>query len=384
MRKVLLFFTLILLYGQLLAQSRIISGKVQDEKGNPVPGASIQIKGSRRGTSTTTDGVFSISAPANAKLLLVSSVNFAPQELPISENMIIVLQPAPASGLQEVVVVAYGTQKRSEVTSAISVVDAKAISNQQVTTVGQALQGTAPGVMVVNGNGQPGENPTIRIRGIASIAASAAPLIVLDGIPFDGNLNMINPNDIDNFSVLKDASATALYGSRAANGVILITTKKGKRGLGVTVNGGVTVGEIDKSTFPKYQHEYGANYGAGAYDPTDPANPYPHGYGSPDGNFLYAPVFGSSTPQLVVPTTEDASYGARFDPNLMVYQWDAFVNYPGNANYGKATPWVAAKNGPETFLPRQCPTIPVCISTAAATGSASLAGRPRSPRASTI
>jgi TonB-linked SusC/RagA family outer membrane protein len=248
MRKVLLFFTFILLCSQLPAQSRIISGKVQDEKGNPVPGASIQIKGSRRGTSTNADGVFSISAPANAKLLMVSSVNFAPQELPISENMTIVLLPAPVSGLQEVVVVAYGTQKRTEVTSAISVVDAKAISNQQVTTVGQALQGTAPGVMVVNDNGQPGENPTIRIRGIASIAASAAPLIVLDGIPFDGNLNMINPNDIDNFSVLKDASATALYGSRAANGVILINTKAGKRNAAPSITLSALYGRSSRAT----------------------------------------------------------------------------------------------------------------------------------------
>lgn len=229
MRNILLFFSLLLLVSELPAQSRIISGKVQDEKGNPVPGASVQIKGSRRGTSTTTDGIFSISAPSNAKVLVVSSVNFAAQEVPISDDMTVVLKKATAANLQEVVVVAYGTQKRSEVTSAISVVDARAISNQQVTSVGQALQGTAPGVMVVNDNGQPGANPVIRIRGIASIAASADPLIVVDGIPYDGNLNMINPNDIENFSVLKDASATALYGSRAANGVILVNTKSGRR-----------------------------------------------------------------------------------------------------------------------------------------------------------
>ena len=229
MRHILLFFSILLLTVELSAQSRTITGKVQDEKGNPIPGASVQVKGSRRGTSTTPEGSFSINAPANARILVVSSVNFATLEMPISDNMTVVLKLASAANLQEVVVVAYGTQKRSEVTSAISVVDAKAISNQQVTSVGQALQGTAPGVLVVNSNGQPGENPVIRIRGIASIAASADPLIVLDGIPYDGNLNMINPNDIENFSVLKDASATALYGSRAANGVILINTKSGKR-----------------------------------------------------------------------------------------------------------------------------------------------------------
>jgi len=229
MRKIALLCSLIFLCGQLLAQSKIISGKVLDEKGNPVPGASIQIKGSRRGTSTTTDGVFSISVPATAKKLTVSSVNFASQEVTISEDMTIVLKLATNPNLQEVVVVAYGTQKRSEVTAAVSTVNADAIKNQQVVSVGQALQGTAPGVLVVNTNGQPGENPTIRIRGISSIAASSDPLIVVDGVVFDGNINMINPADIDNFSILKDASATALYGSRAAGGVILINTKAGRR-----------------------------------------------------------------------------------------------------------------------------------------------------------
>lgn len=304
MKKILLFFSLILLYGHLLAQSRIISGKVQDEKGNPVPGASIQVKGSRRGTSTTADGVFSISAPANVKFLTVSSVNFAAQEVPVSDNMTVVLKPATASNLQEVVVVAYGTQKKSEITSAISVVDAKAIGNQQVTSVGQALQGTAPGVMVVNDNGQPGENPVIRIRGIASIAASADPLIVLDGIPYDGNLNMINPNDIDNFSVLKDASATALYGSRAANGVILINTKAGKRNAVPTITLSALYGRSSRATkdytylntkqqfelsftpfmevnglTPQEASDYLAPYGFG-YNPFGPSIPNPVG---PDG-----------------------------------------------------------------------------------------------------
>jgi TonB-linked SusC/RagA family outer membrane protein len=224
----LLLCGLILLYGQLLSQNRTVSGSVADEKGNPIPGVTVQIKGSRRGTTTSPEGAFSIAVPGSAKTLVFSSINFTTRELAIADNLSVVLK-ALSANLQEVVVVAYGTQKKSEITSAISTVNADAIKNQQVVTVGQALQGTAPGVLVVNTDGQPGESPTIRIRGIASIAASADPLIVLDGIPFDGNLNMINPSDIDNFSVLKDAAATALYGSRAANGVILITTKSGKR-----------------------------------------------------------------------------------------------------------------------------------------------------------
>ena len=244
MGKITMFLCgLMLLCGQLwaqtqvgAAQSRIVSGKVLDEKGNPVPAASVQIKGSRRGTSTTSDGVFSISVPATARTLVISSVNFTSREVPVSDDLSIVLKVISNNNLQEVVVVAYGVQKKSEMTSAVSTVNADAIRNQQIVSVGQALQGTAPGVEVVNTNGQPGENPTIRIRGIASIAASADPLIVVDGIPFDGNLNMINPADIDNFSVLKDASATALYGSRAANGVILITTKGGRRNASPSIN----------------------------------------------------------------------------------------------------------------------------------------------------
>ncbi|HRH60107.1 MAG TPA: SusC/RagA family TonB-linked outer membrane protein, partial [Chitinophagaceae bacterium] len=126
------------------------------------------------------------------------------------------------------------------------------------------------------------------------------------------------------------------YGSRAANGVILITTKKGRKGLGITVNSGVTIGKIDKSTFAKYQKTYGAGYG------------YYVGYGSPDGNFFYFDVNGDGEPDLVTPTTEDASWGAKFDPNLQVYQWDAFDR--SSPNYHKSRPWVAADNDPSSFF----------------------------------
>jgi TonB-dependent SusC/RagA subfamily outer membrane receptor len=146
------------------------------------------------------------------------------------------------------------------VTSAISVVDEQTIKRQQVTSVTQALQGTAPGVVVINTTGQPGDNPIIRIRGIASVNASAEPLIVLDGVPFDGNLNMINPNDIENFSILKDAPATALYGSRAANGVILITTKSGRRNqqpvLNVNSTFGVSSRALDEYDFVDSRQMY--------------------------------------------------------------------------------------------------------------------------------
>ena len=147
----------------------------------------------------------------------------------------------------------------------------------------------------------------------------------------------INPDDIESVNVLKGAAASALYGSRAANGVIMITTKKGKdsQGIGVTVNSGITIGSIDKSTFAKYQNQYGAGYG-----------PY---YGPGEDTFFnQEDVTGDGIADLTVPYTEDASYGGRFDPNMMVYQWNAFD--PDSPNYRTATPWVNAKNGPITFF----------------------------------
>ena len=213
-----------------LAQNVTIRGRVADTSGIPVSGVSVTARGNATGVATSADGSFSITVPAGTKTLVLSSVGYANQEVSIGNqtSLDIVLNKVEKQ-LEAVVVVAYGTQKRKEITSAISTVNADAIRAQQVTSVGQALQGTASGVMVVNSSGQPGENPVIRIRGIASVNAAADPLIVLDGIPFNGNLNMISPNDIDNFSVLKDATATALYGSRAANGVILINTKSGRK-----------------------------------------------------------------------------------------------------------------------------------------------------------
>ena len=233
MRKRLVFLLgMVVACLQLLAQSRTITGRITDAQGNGVPNASVTVKGTNVGTTTTTDGSFSLGIPANARTLVVSSVGFQNQEFtlgPTSNNVAITLGAAERS-LDEVVVVAYGQQQRKAVTGAISTVSSEKIQRQQVVSATQALQGLATGVLVINTTGQPGDNPTIRIRGIGSVNASADPLIVVDGIPFNGNLNTINPNDIESMNVLKDATATSLYGSRAANGVILITTKQGKRG----------------------------------------------------------------------------------------------------------------------------------------------------------
>lgn len=230
MRKVLQLCWLLLLTAAASAQERTVSGKVTDSRtAEALAGVTVTEKNTNNFTATNADGAYSIAVKGKNAVLVFTYIGLATTELDVNGNELNLAMKAENKALQEVFVVAYGNQTKRNSTSAVSVVTSDQIKRQQVTTVTQALQGTAPGVMVVNTSGQPGENPQIRIRGIASVNASAEPLIVVDGIPFNGNLNMISPNDIDNFSVLKDATATALYGSRAANGVILINTKGGRK-----------------------------------------------------------------------------------------------------------------------------------------------------------
>jgi TonB-linked SusC/RagA family outer membrane protein len=239
MRKFTLFSLGLLLFSlQLFAQTRVITGRITDERGNGIAGASVVGKGTSNGTQTSADGSFELTLPASTRTIIVSYVGLAEQEIELTNTASydVTLLAATATNMDEVVVVAYGQQLRRAVTGAISTVSADKIERQQVVSVTQALQGLASGVLVINTTGQPGDNPTIRIRGIGSVNASADPLVVLDGTPFNGNLNTLNPNDIENMTVLKDATATALYGSRAANGVILITTKQGKRGRAAEIN----------------------------------------------------------------------------------------------------------------------------------------------------
>lgn len=251
-RTFLVAIWLILIAGGAWAQTRTVTGKVTDKNGIALPGVSVTIKGSSTGTQTNDNGDFSLTVPGNARTLVFTYVGYTVQEVSIGRNNTInVSLTTEEKKLDEVVVVAYGTQRKREVTGSVAVVDERAIKRQQVTTVGQALQGTASGVMVVNNSGQPGDNPQIRIRGIASLNANAEPLLVLDGIPFDGNLNMINPNDIENFSVLKDGTATALYGSRAAAGVILINTKRGRKGTAPSIALSSTFGVASRA-LPEY------------------------------------------------------------------------------------------------------------------------------------
>src|SRR4029078_3993195 len=223
-------------------QNRTITGKVTDEKGSPLANASVVIKGTSSGTSTSADGSFSLSVPSNASSIVASYVGLADKEISLTgANSYTISLSASGGTMNEVVVVAYGTQQRRKVTGAISKVAGSEIENVPMTSVDRMLQGKVAGLQSVSPTGQPGSSQQIRIRGIGSISSSSAPLWIIDGVPvnsgdFSGATNSsnllagLNPNDIESISVLKDAASASIYGSRAGNGVILVPTKKGKAG----------------------------------------------------------------------------------------------------------------------------------------------------------
>ena len=229
---------------------KVIKGTVKDEKGETLPGVSIVLKGTQLGTLTDETGAFELRLPETGSLLVFSYVGYLPQEQIIGNQSIfnIILKP-DARSLDELVVIGYGTQKKSDLTGAISRVTEEQIRERPVQNVVQALQGKASGVDITS-NLRPGEVGSIRIRGNRSINASNEPLYVIDGIPLSASeVSAINPNDIASIEVLKDASATAIYGSRGANGVILITYKEGKKGkTSITYDVSYTASKIHSTT----------------------------------------------------------------------------------------------------------------------------------------
>ncbi|WP_339918650.1 TonB-dependent receptor [uncultured Flavobacterium sp.] len=209
------------------AQEKVIKGVVSDSSG-PIPGVNVVVKGTKVGIQTDFDGKFSIQAKTG-DVLVFSFVGLEDKSVTVgSSTSLNVKLQAMAKSLDEVVVVAYGKQTAKSIVGSVATIDSEVLLKQQATNVMTALQGSVAGVNIIAAGGMPGENPTIRIRGTGSINASSDPLIILDGAPFNGNLNSISSDQIESMSVLKDASSTALYGSRGANGVILITTKRGK------------------------------------------------------------------------------------------------------------------------------------------------------------
>lgn len=217
---------------QLYAQSRTITGKVTDNSGNPISNATIKVKGSTTGTTSDNSGNFRLTIPPTAKTLVISYIGFGDQEVAIGAQTSYSVSLAATSGsLDEVVVqVPYGTVKKTAFTGSEATVSAKQIERQKVTSVTKAIEGLAPGVLTTNGGGAPGSNAGILIRGFSSISASSTPLYVVNGAPYDGLITGIATEDIESVTILKDAAASALYGARAAGGVIMITTKSGKKG----------------------------------------------------------------------------------------------------------------------------------------------------------
>jgi len=236
-----------LLFSQLcFAQDHVITGRVTDSTGSGVAGVSVTARGTQTATQTSNDGSFRITVPSTVTALIFSSVGFATREVPvISGSPMNVSLSGAGSSLNEVVVIGYGTRMKKDLTGAVTAITAKDFNKGVITTPEQLISGKVAGVQITSNGGAPGAGSTIRIRGGASLNASNDPLIVVDGVPLAPNrnldgtpsiagspdpLSLINPNDIESMNILKDASATAIYGSRASNGVIIITTKKGKSG----------------------------------------------------------------------------------------------------------------------------------------------------------
>ena len=347
---------LLLLGSQVLAQSGVVTGKIMAaDDGSALPGVNITRKGTNRGTQTDEAGEYRIAANKGDRLVF-TAIGFKSQEITVDNRTVLDIKLVADAGLlDEVVVTALGIEKKkNELAYSAQKVEGDAITQARDANFVNALSGKVAG-LEIRRNNNIGGSTNVVLRGVKSLTGNNQALFVVDGVPFNNDNNNvdyqniggggydygnaaadINPDDIASVEVLKGAAATALYGSRASNGVVMITTKKGakNKGLGVTINAGLTVGRVNKSTFVKYQKEYGGGYG-----------PY---YEDPGGFFLLRDINGDGKDDLVTPMSEDASYGGRFDPTKLVYQWDAFD--PASPNFGKPRPWVAAANDPTTFF----------------------------------
>ncbi len=358
MRKFLLLCSFVFVLGSVWAQDRIVTGKVtSSDDGSALPGVNVLLKGTSTGTVTDSDGSYKLSVPNTGGILVYSFIGLTTSEIEIGNRAVLdVSLGLDVKSLSEVVVTAQGIVKtKNELSYAAQTVTGESFSNNRDNNLMNSLSGKVSGVQISKNNSMGGSTNVI-IRGYKSLTGNNQALFVVDGVPVDngtyndpatgrgtagydyGNVGAdINPDDIASTTILKGPAATALYGSRASNGVVYITTKKGrKRGVGVTINTGLTVGTVDKSTFPTYQKQYGAGYGK-YYGPTE------------DGYFDQTDVDGDGTLDNITPTYEDASVGAAFDPSIMVYQWDSFGD-PTSPNYEKKTPWLASPSTPVDYF----------------------------------
>ena len=225
MKKTYTLLILLMLAFSVFAQNKAITGKVTDAKGIGMPGVTVQIIGTQTGTLTDINGNYRLDFTTGS--LRFSFIGFLSQDIVVgSQSVINVVLEEQAQSLDQVVVIGYGTQKKKDLTTAVSVVGEKELKDRPLVSAAQAIQGKAAGVQVVQTSGKPGSALSVRVRGATSVTLSNEPLYVVDGVPTK-DISGINPNDISSMSVLKDASSSAIYGARAANGVVLITTKRG-------------------------------------------------------------------------------------------------------------------------------------------------------------
>ncbi|MGB3453702.1 MAG: SusC/RagA family TonB-linked outer membrane protein [Moheibacter sp.] len=346
----------ILVGGLLFAQEKTVTGNVTDSDGFPLSDVSVT-SSSGEEVFTDLDGNYSISVN-QGDTLTIESLGLDVVKVTVGAGNVYnaQLRSSGAIELEGAVVTALGiTREKRALGYATQEVSGETLSAIPVANFADAMQGEIAG-LEISGSGTMGGSSNMVIRGWKSITGNNQALVVIDGTPINNNTYNstnqttgrggfdfgnaaadINPNDVESVNVLKGAAATALYGSRGSNGVIMITTKKGKRNkaIGVEIFNSVTVGVADKDTLPNYQKKYGAGYG-----------PF---YGA-DGESYFDDMFdinGDGVPDLTVPFGEDASYGAAFDPNLMVYHWNSL--FPQLSTYRQAAPWVAGKHSPNSI-----------------------------------
>jgi TonB-linked SusC/RagA family outer membrane protein len=341
---------------------RTVTGSVTDAaNGEGLPSVSVRVKGTNNAAVTNFDGKYSITAGQNA-VLVFSALGYSSQEVTASGAVVNVSLSESTSKLDEVVVTALGiTRDKKTVGYAVQEVGGAEVTKVKDANFMASLSGKVAGV-TIRQSGTMGGSSNVVVRGYKSLTGNNQALFVVDGIPISndvyntsdqrtgrggydyGNAAMdVNPEDIDKITVLKGAAATALYGSRAANGVVLITTKTGtaRKGLGVSISSGITVGSVNPDTYVKYQKSYGPGYGS-YYGNTDTINGYYTDYRMYDYDFD-----GDGNVDMVTPMEEDASFGMKFDPNLMVYTWESM--YEGLPGYGQKHPFVAGANDPTSF-----------------------------------
>ena len=333
------------------AQQQSVTGNVSDQDGLPLPGVNIIIKGTSTGVQSDFDGNYAIEA-SQGDVLMFSFIGLKKAEYPVGADSVInVTLEADAAQLSEVVVTALGIKReKKSLGYATQEVDGSEVSDVPTTNFVNSLSGKVAG-LAIKSSGTMGGSSNVIIRGSASLTGNNQALFIVDGTPIsNANTNTddqktgrggfdfgnaaadIDPNNIASINVLKGAAATALYGSRASNGVVIITTKRGSKGkgIGISVSSTLMFSDANKETLPDYQDEYGAGYGA-----------Y---YQSDDGYFNLFDVNGDGIDDETTPFTEDASFGAKFDPSRMIYQWNSI--YPQLDTYQQATPYVAGEHTP--------------------------------------